>query len=289
MGRLLRWAVMTLIIALLLSMSSASAQSVAPGCGPTISKPGGQSWVCTFSDDFTGFRLDGSKWAVIQTATSGYRSGEECMVDSPNNIRVNNGKVRLTVRKERAPFVCKSPYGDFRTQYTGASIFTHSRFAQAYGRFEIRAKFPTTTVAGVHSALWLYPEVTKYGPWPASGEIDIAEFYSSYPDRVIPYVHYQQDAYDPTVTNNYCMVVNPAAYHNYLLEWTPEKMTIKFDGVTCMEHTINPAAPLTAPEPFDNPFNVVLTQALGITGNAFSTASTPLPATTEVDFVRAWS
>jgi hypothetical protein len=33
---------------------------------------------------------------------------------------------------------------------------------------------------------------------------------------------------------------------------------------------------------------IALTQELGIGGNAFNPASTPLPATTEVDYVRVW-
>jgi hypothetical protein len=33
---------------------------------------------------------------------------------------------------------------------------------------------------------------------------------------------------------------------------------------------------------------MALTQALGIGGNAFVDGKTPLPATTEVDYVRIW-
>jgi hypothetical protein len=41
---------------------------------------------------------------------------------------------------------------------------------------------------------------------------------------------------------------------------------------------------------WSHPFFVVLTQALGVegTGNAFQPGVTPLPATTEVDWVRVW-
>jgi hypothetical protein len=45
---------------------------------------------------------------------------------------------------------------------------------------------------------------------------------------------------------------------------------------------------LVKPQPFDQPFFVALTQALGQNGNAFDPNTTPLPATTQVDHVRVW-
>ena len=58
----------------------------------------------------------------------------------------------------------------------------------------------------------------------------------------------------------------------------------------CLEDTITPAAPLEAPQPFDHPFFVTLTQALGGPGgtNPFNSDITPLPATMQVDYVRVW-
>ena len=66
-------------------------------------------------------------------------------------------------------------------------------------------------------------------------------------------------------------------------------MTISNDGVACLTNTFAPASPLTAPQPFDQPFSVLLTQVLGTATNAFSPTTTTLPATTDVDWVRVWS
>jgi hypothetical protein len=44
---------------------------------------------------------------------------------------------------------------------------------------------------------------------------------------------------------------------------------------------------VASPAPFDQPFFLSLTQALGVGTNS-PTASTPLPATTLVDYVRVW-
>jgi beta-glucanase (GH16 family) len=257
-------------------------------CGAAVPKPTGGTWTCTFAEEFSGTSLNASKWVALTTAASGFTNGGECFVNNPNNISVSGGVLNLTVRKEITPFTCSAPWGSYTTQYTGGYATTWSKFAQAYGRFEIRAKFPASKIAGLQSALWLWPSnSTKYGAWPASGEIDIAEFYTYYPDRVIPYVHYNDGGIDPSVTNNWCLMNRPEDFHTYLLEWTTTTLTIKYDGQTCVADTWNPVG-MTKPAPFDQPFFINLTQALGITQNAV-TPSTPLPATTQVDYVHVWS
>jgi beta-glucanase (GH16 family) len=289
-------AAFVILVSLLVAPNSASAwwtppppTPPAPTCGgEVVAKPTGGNWVCTFDDEFNGTSLDTTKWTPNLTATNGYHSGVECVVNTPNNISESGGYLNLTVRKEAAPFVCKDPSGNYTTQYTAATVTTATTFSQAYGRFEIRALFPAATVAGLQSSLWLYPEAgTKFGAWPLSGEIDIAEEYSQYPDRAIPYIHYRSAATDPNVTNNYCML-NPSTFNVYTAVWTTTSITISYNGTTCISDTWKAAAPLTGAEPFNQPFFVALTQALGINTNVFDAATTPLPATTQIDYVRVW-
>ena len=45
---------------------------------------------------------------------------------------------------------------------------------------------------------------------------------------------------------------------------------------------------LHGPAPFNQPFFIALTQALGVNGDAV-TSSTPFPDTTQVNWVRAWA
>jgi beta-glucanase (GH16 family) len=256
-------------------------------CGARIPKSTGGYWDCTFSDDFDGSSLDPSKWVAQRTDTSGYLNGPTaCFVDSPNNVSVSNGTLKLTAREEAAPFNCA---GDFDTRYTSGMVSTaQGRFGQTYGRYEIRAKVPPAEVKGLQTSLWLWPvDSSKYGEYPASGEIDIAEMFSQYPDRAIPYVHYDAAA-GSNVTNTACMVSRLSAFHAYTLEWTASGIRISYDGQTCLVHTWNPASPLSGSQPFDQPFFIALTQALGVGTNEFDPASTPLPATTTVDYVRVW-
>jgi beta-glucanase (GH16 family) len=262
-----------------------------PNCGAPIPKSTGSYWRCTFAENFSGTYLNPYRWVAQRTDTTGYTNGPAaCFVASPNNIQVSNGTLKLIARKESAPFTCKNPYGDFRTQYTSGMVSTAGgRFSQAYGRFEFRARVSSFQAPGLHSALWLWPaNAARYGPYPASGEIDVAELYSLYPDRAIPYIHYNPAEPDPNVTNNSCMIANVGAFHRYVAEWTQSSIKVSYDGRTCLEDAWNPASPLSKPQPFDQPFFIVLTQALGVGSNAFSPASTPLPARLEVDYVRAW-
>jgi beta-glucanase (GH16 family) len=271
--------------------TSAAVNAPAMPCGGlVIAKTAGGYWTCSFDDNFNGRSLDATKWTVQQTANSGYHSGAECFVDRSANTSVANGVLSLTVRKESAPFTCTDPLGDYRTQYTSGMVSTWGKFTQAYGRFEVRAKLPAAKIRGLQESFWLWPaDATKYGPsWPMSGEIDIAEVYSQYPDRAVPYIHYVPASLDASVTNNYCLISDITKFHSYVAEWTPSEITVIYDGHTCMVHRWNPALPLVGSQPFDQPFMVVLTQALGITTNEFDPATTPLPATTQVDYVRVW-
>ena len=118
--------------------------------------------------------------------------------------------------------------------------------------------------------------------------MDLAEYFSQYPDRAIPFLHYQPAVPDGTNTNNSCFLEEPSAMHSYVIEWEPGHVTISYDGEVCVDHDIAPAPPLTGSQPFDQPFTLNLTQALGVGTNAF-TAATPLPATTTVDYVRVWN
>jgi beta-glucanase (GH16 family) len=211
-------------------------------------------------------------------------------MDSTGNVSVSGGALHLTLRREKSPVLCPGlPEGvSPLTSYTSGMVTTTGKFAQAYGRFEFRARFPTTDGPGLHGALWLWPEdESRYGGRPAAGEIDVAEYYTQYPDRVVPYLHFDEAVAGQRVTNTDCFVERPDQFHTYSLEWTPETMTIAYDGRVCLQTTWQ-ATGLVRPAPFDVPFFLNLTQALGRGTNAPGD-DLELPATLDVDYVRVWS
>jgi beta-glucanase (GH16 family) len=254
-------------------------------------KADGTPWTCSFDDEFDGTALNTSKWSVETTASNGYHSGSECYVNNPNNVSVSGGTLNLTVRK--APTLCAVPVG--MTNYTAGMVYTLGHFSQTYGYFEVKAKLPPATVKGLQTSLWLWPvNSNAYGStWPDSGEIDIAEWYSQYPNLEIPYIHYVEAGgknSDPDVTNDYCSVSNITGYNTYAALWTSDSITIYMDGQTCLVDRWNPASPEVKPDPFNLPFFVNLTSAMGINTNAPTTATVKqLPATSSIDWVRVWS
>jgi beta-glucanase (GH16 family) len=266
---------------------ASAAAAGAADCGTTtFTKSTGDPWVCTFADNFSGTVLDATKWSPMLTSTTGVET-PECRVASSKNISVSSGVLRLTVRKESKKTTCTHPNGRYTTQYTGGSVTTATKWEQTGGRFEIRAKFPSSKIRGLHSALWMWPRYPIYHEH--SGEIDIAEYRTGHPGYVVPYVHYSSDPDDPNRTNNWCKVTKPENFHTYVLEWTIESIKISFDGKTCIDDAWAPAPPLTGRAPFNRPFYLILTQSLGVGQNAFQPGTTPLPATTQVDYVRVWS
>jgi len=257
--------------------------------GVALPKPDGTAWSCSFDDEFDGTSLDRTKWSSAGTAETGLSAGGGCFVDTPDTIAVGGGVLRLSVREEPEPFTCHSPLGDYTTQYVAGQVTTAGHFAQAYGRVAVRAKFPAATIAGLQSSLWLWGQNNR--AIGRADEIDIAEEFSQYADRAIPYLHYD---YDPSTTNastdvnvpttENCLVRDVNAFHEYAVEWSPGTVKVLFDGRTCLlDHYLSLGG-----SAFDQPFFLLLTQTLGITTNAYQPGRTPLPATTQVDWVRVW-
>lgn len=257
--------------------------------GERPDKPGLGRYTCSFEDNFDGSSLDRTKWMVQDTALTGVPVGqnEGCYVDDPDNVSVDSGVLRLTTRKEAAPFTCKSPYGAFTTDRTAATVVGYNRFSQTYGRFEFRAKMPETTIQGIHSALWLYPQKNTYGAWPASGEIDVAEWFSGAPGNVYPSAHYTGEVALQSTGMNCPVAGASSQYHRYAVEWTATSMRFLYDEQVCFTHSWLAASPLAGSAPFDQPFYLVMTQVFGGGWNSV-VADTPTSATMSVDWVRVW-
>ncbi|MEZ0579551.1 family 16 glycosylhydrolase [Nocardioides sp. MH1] len=256
-------------------------------CGRRLRKAEGGWWECSFVDDFDGTELDGTKWSAGETAVSGVTNGgASCYLRKPWTLAVDGGLLRLSAKRTLHTFLCRNPLGDFRTNLAAATVSTRGKFAQAYGRFAFRARMPDVTVSGAHAALWLYPNRNTYGAWPQSGEIDVAEWYSALSDQVYPSLHYV-DGLRNVQTGEDTAFAAADRFHTYAVEWTPTTMRFYYDDVLTYQHSWSPLAPLVASQPFDQPFNVVLTQAWGGLWNA-ATADTPDRFTLLVDWVKVW-
>lgn len=266
------------------SLAGRQAASVAaPDCGATTyRKDDGTPWRCTLGEDFDGTALNPLIWRAMTSDKFSYGARPDCFVNSPNNISVANGMLTLTSRKESRSFVCDQNGRKVTTSLTAGMVSTYDKWTQAYGRFEFRARLPWTDKDGIQTSMWLWPEGASGASWPASGEIDVAEWYSRYDDRVIPYLH-QGNFLIPKdqVTNNYCLVNRVQDWHTYLLEWTPAYLRISYDGEQCLLKKGGGA-------PFNKSYMISMFQGYGLDKNK-PTSLTPTLSRAQFAWVRVWS
>lgn len=258
-----------------------AAQNVTPNCGVnTYRKADGRAWKCTLGENFDGTGLNTAVWRVMTSDKFSYGNRPDCFVNDPDNVKVANGVLTLTARRERSMFNCSRRGVSFRTQYSSGMVSTYQKWSQAYGRFEFRAKFPYTKADGVQTSLWLWPDGESGASWPASGEMDVAEWYSHFPDRVIPYLHHTNLFAQANSTNNNCLVNRVQDWHTYLLEWTPTLITIKYDGKTCLRRK--------GGSPFNKEYLIAMFAGFGLKTNK-PTSATPAVNAARIAWVRVWS
>lgn len=250
-------------------------------CGDFLTKADGSRWQCSFVDDFSGGRLDRGAWLPQTGLATGTDSARACFADDPSTVAVRGGSLLLSVVRAPAPVTCQgAPAG-----YLSGSVSTYHRFSQQYGRFEARMKVTPTSDPGLQEAFWLWPDdrTVSVLPWPAAGEIDIAETYSRHPDLAIPYLHYTVNDNGgpvPGVNTAWDCLAPRGEWHTYTLSWTDATLRIEVDGRHCLTNESDDPA-------FDKPYIMTLTQALGVQDNGWTDAA-PMPATTQVDYVKVW-
>lgn len=266
-----------------------------------------------WADEFEGTSVDRSKWSFADDCWGGGNNERQCYVDSPGTAAVADGVLTITAR----PCAGKGPALPLDQRKAGAAVpmttkpfcsaklMTKGKASWAYGRFEIRARLPHGQ--GTWPAIWMLPEHNRYGPWAASGEIDIMEVVNlgarcpecpgGIEDRLLGTLHFG----GPWPANRHKgdEVRTPAildgAFHIYELVWTPERMTWSIDGRRFAERlrnewsTTGSAAPGA---PFDQPFHLILNLAVGgglPEGRGLKTVDPNVfPARFEVDYVRVW-
>jgi beta-glucanase (GH16 family) len=241
-------------------------------------------WVLVWSDEFgyTGLP-DPAKWS-FETEGNAWRWGNgEDQYYTENrleNARVRDGNLFITALKEDyAPGF----------HYTSARIRTKDKGDWCYGRFEMRAKLPKG--ASIWPGFWMMPTESYYGPWPASGEIDIMEFFGFIPDTANFTIHTKKynhkinshkfgKATDKTLHSD---------YHIYAVEWFPERLDFYFD----LEKVFTFAKESGHPDvwPYDRKFHIILNNAVGgdyyrlVTGGVNTTI---FPQEYMIDYVRVY-
>lgn len=250
-----------------------------------------------WEDDFDGSELDLSKWSfrtgnwqVAPDGTPvvpGWGNRElQYYTGNGENVSFGGSCLSLIARRENSPEQFGQTYG-----YTSARIDTRDKFSFTYGRIEFRASCPLGT--GLWPAVWMLPEGEEYGPWAASGELDLLEAKGRLSDRVFGTIHYG-GAY-PLNTHQEYTATLPAgtgidSFHTYEVIWEPGRISWLVDGRVYAAATEwrSRTPGIEPPAPFDKPFYLLVNLAVGgsFDEQAMGRVTTDLPAEFQLDYIR---
>lgn len=226
------------------------------------------------------------------------------------------------------PFYGRNGWEDWRSYikskpYASGSVNSFGKFSMRYGRVAVRARF--SVASGAWPAIWMlgttqtppadlddavaFWRAVSTVPWPQCGEIDLMEYATRDGDgaeaaalarqTIHSTLHWGDSwtgaAYKMDGGTLLCKDLDQAnlaaaAWHEYGLEWTPERLAITFDGEPVLVRDPGAlAAPQSGETPFvDNLFHFVLNLALGSMANDPPTDGAGYPIAHEIDYVRVW-
>jgi len=182
----------------------------------------------------------------------------------------------MTSRKDGAEDQCW--YGT--CEYSSAQLDTKGHFQQQYGLFAADIKLPRGR--GLWPAFWMVGANTGQVSPADSGEIDVVEINNQSPANVITaFAHlHNQPQYTPMYTLSTPL---SAAYHVYEVDWTSSGITFLVDG-----HAYGNVATQAGP-PFNQPFYLILSLAVGGKWPGSPDSSTVFPNQMDVAWIRAYT
>lgn len=240
-----------------------------------------KDWDLVWADEFDYNGLpDSTAWGYdVGGHGWGNQERQYYTASRPENARVENGLLIIEARREPMD----------TNAYSSARLVTKGKKDFLYGRFEIRAKLPKGT--GTWPAIWMLATEQSYGDsyWPHNGEIDIMEhvgFHQGFIHASTHSLKYYWLIGTQRTDTVYSADVSEA-FHNYILEWFPEKIQVYMDDRLYFT-SVNDGTGWEA-WPFDKPFYLILNIAVGgAWGGQQGVDESIWPQRMEVDYVRVY-
>lgn len=224
-----------------------------------------EEYVLTFLDDFSDTELNKDTWEYCpewERADRGGKWDSQC-------VAVNDDKLALSVI-----------YHEDAGCYKSGAIRTKGLFEQVYGYFE--ASMRVQDVAGFWSAFWMMcGDVGNIDGYGNDGtEIDIMEAYNYDSKGINHALHWDgyEEEHQSVGRSNKRPDLYDGNFHTYAVRWYPTEYKWYIDGVLVWKSKAGGGC--------DNPGYMKLTLEIG--SWAGEIAIEDLPATVEVDYVRAY-
>ena len=260
-----------------------------------ITRPSNK-WVMVWSDEFTGKKLDFTKWEKEENNYGGGNNERQAYRTESKYCFLRDGNLNIAVYRD------EHTTSDGKKQpYSSARVRSMMRGDWKYGRYEIRAKMPKGQ--GIWPAVWMLPTESKYGGWAAGGEIDIIESRGSAVEETTGALHFG----GPWPRNTYLShsytfpkeSKNAAEdFHVYILEWSRDEIKWFVDGklvkTRYKKEWFSEAMKNNASAPFDQPFHMIINVA--VDGVFFKNTKqkadllpdSAFPQVLKVDYVRVY-
>ena len=272
------------------------------------------TWSLVWSDEFDGEAIDPTKWSHAVDCWGGGNNEKQCYSERPENSFIQDGNLVIQARKERRrgyalPLEQRTNKAaraqEVTLPYSSAKLVTKGKANWRYGRISVRARLPQGQ--GTWPAIWLLPANEVYGPWAASGEIDVMEAVNlgepcpncpgGVENTILGTLHYGGPWPKYTLlSKNTALVGGLDDFHTYSLDWDAGKMVWAIDGVPYATQTSATwhvaQSPNRPSAPFDQSFYLILNLAIGGNlpegRNLGGVSSKNFPKTMEIDWVRVY-
>lgn len=214
-----------------------------------------------FFDDFSTGVLDSSKWNIEKTGMH-FNNELQAYVDSNATLFIVNGTAAqgahngaLVLQPQYSPGFITEDKQKFN--FISSRINTKNKVEFTYGTAAARIKL--TEGAGLWPAWWMLGN----GNWPETGEIDIMEYVGE-KDWVSAAVHGKGYSGDAGLVDRLYFAENNDVtnWHIYAVDWTPDSLVFKFDGIPVFRVT-KPMANFFGEWAFDTPKFLIFNFAVG--------------------------
>jgi len=246
-----------------------------------------EGWTLVWNDEFNSDNLDLTKWDYqlgtgSQYGLSGWGNNEEqYYTDQINNLYFDTCDI------DNNCLIIKAYHQTYESsEYTSSRIKSAGAGVRTYGRIDVRAKLPSAP--GTWPAIWMLPENTTYGGWPASGEIDIMEHVGCDLGTIHGSIHCNNyNHQDGTQQTSTLQNLNVEEFHIYRIEWNESYIKWYVDDTMFFQFNNNQEGPDSWP--FDIDFHLIINLAIGGNfGGYCEFTSSAFPQEMEIDYVRIY-